>query len=267
MILDSELHHRYGPLAIVAGASEGIGRAFAHALAEKGLDLLLIARRAEPLEAEAALLRRRHRVRVDTLPLDLGAPTVSARVEEALGGREVGLLVYNACYSAIGEFLDVPLEQKLQSVAVNCHGVLALTSLVAPRLAARGRGGILLMSSLAGFQGAAMVGTYAATKAFDTVLGESLYDELRPHGVDVLVCAAGATSTPGFESQTPASKRASAMPMRPEAVAEAALAHLGDGPLFIPGAVNRFAALLFHLVGRRRASVLMSQSTRALYRG
>src|SRR5690606_39158636 len=134
--------------------------------AEKGLDLVLIARRRAPLEAEASLLRRRHRVRVDTLELDLGAPDLAARVDAALEGRDVGLLIYTACHSAIGESLELPLEAKAQSLAVNCAGPLALSSLLAPRLVARGRGGILLMSSLAGFQGAAMVGTYAATKAF-----------------------------------------------------------------------------------------------------
>jgi short-subunit dehydrogenase len=212
MILDPEFHARYGPTAVVAGATEGIGRAFAHQLAEKGLDLVLLARRTELLEAEAHLLRRRHGVRVDAISLDLGAADLEQRFSVILEGRDVGLLVYNACYSKIGPFLETDLASKQATLDVNCRGPLVLTSLLAPRLVARGRGGLLLMSSMSGLQGTALVGTYAASKAFDNVFGEGLWAELRPLGVDVLVCVAGATSTPNFEAQTPRSQAQAGVP-------------------------------------------------------
>jgi short-subunit dehydrogenase len=265
MNVDHEFRARYGPWAVVAGASEGIGRAFAHALAARGVDLLLIARRAPPLEDEARLLRRRHRVEVETLPLDLGRPDLAESFEAALRGRDMGLLIYNACASTIAPFVETPLAEQLAVVDVNCRGLLVLTSITAPRLSARGQGGMVLMSSLSGFAGTALLASYAASKAFTTVLGETLWTELHPRGVDVLVCAAGATSTPTFEQRTPADKRAQVYPLAPEAVAEGALANLARGPLFIPGAVNRLAHGASRLFSRRALTRFMSANTRKLY--
>ncbi|MBC7172948.1 MAG: SDR family NAD(P)-dependent oxidoreductase, partial [Polyangiaceae bacterium] len=230
-----------------------------------GLDLILIARRTEPLESEAQLLRRRHRVQVETVSLDLASSDLVGRFEAAIEGKDIGLLVYNACFSDIGEFLSTGLESKMKTLDVNCRGPLALTSVVGERLVARGRGGLLLMSSLSGLQGTAMVSTYAASKAFDTVLGESLWAELKPKGVDVLVCIAGATSTPNFNAQTPKEKRAQVFPMTPEDVARGALANLDKGPVYIPGAMNRLVSLLGRVIGRKLAIELISKNTRKLY--
>ena len=265
MIVDPEFHARYGPTAVVAGATEGIGRAFAHQLAEKGLDLILLARRTELLDAEAHLLRRRHGVRVTPIALDLGAPDLEARFTAAIDGHDVGLLVYNACYSKIGTFLDTDLGSKQATLDVNCRGPLVLCSTLAPRLVQRGRGGLLLMSSMSGLQGTAMVATYAASKAFDTVFGEGLWVELRPHGVDVLVCVAGATSTPNFEAQTPEEKRRQVFPMSPEDVATGALARLGDGPTYYAGPLNLALATALRAVPRARAVRFMAKNTRKLY--
>jgi short-subunit dehydrogenase len=234
-------------------------------LGERGLNLLLIDRSAELLEQGARELRARHRVAVEALTLDLGALDLEAHVLAALGERDVGLLVYNAGHSQVGAFLSVDLTSKLQTLDVNCRGPLVLSSLLAQRLVQRGRGGILLMSSLSGFQGTAMVSTYAASKAFNTILGESLWAELGPRGVDVLVCAAGATSTPTFDAQTALEKRKHAFPMQPEEVARGAIDHLRKGPVYIPGAVNRLAALLGRVLGRKRAVELFSKGTRRMY--
>jgi len=265
MLLDPDFHHRYGPWAVVAGASEGIGRAYAHALAEKGLDLVLIARRPEPLEEEAALLRRRHRVKVETVSLDLGGADLAQRFTAALEGKEIGLLVYNACYSKIAPYLESDLASKLATIDVNCRGPVVLSSIVGEKLAARGRGGLVLMSSMSGNQGTAMVATYAASKAFDTVLGEGLWAELRPKGVDVLVCVAGATSTPNFLAQTPESKRKQVFPMTPDDVARGALANLRNGPVYIAGPINRAVALATRIVPRKAAVSFISKNTKAVY--
>lgn len=265
MILDPEFHARYGPKAVVAGASEGIGRAFAHQLAEKGLDLLLIARRKELLENEAHILRRRHGVKVETLSLDLGAPDLAEQFERATRNDDIGLLVYNACYSKIGTFLETDLASKMATIDVNCRGPLILSSIMAERLTARGRGGLLLMSSMSGLQGTAMVSTYAASKAFDTILGEGLWFELAPKGVDVLVCVAGATSTPNFEAQTPEKKRKSVLPMPPEDVAKGALSNMRNGPVYVAGPVNRALSLTMRALPRRTAVSFISKNTRKVY--
>lgn len=265
MVIDERFHERYGRTAVVAGASEGIGRAFAHQLAEKGLDLVLIARRREPLEEEAHLLRRRHGVDVTAVSMDLGASDLAERFTAAIEGRDVGLMVYNACYSKIGKYLETDLASKLATIDVNCRGPVVLSTIMAERLAARGRGGILLMSSMSGLQGTAMVTTYAASKAFDTVLGEGLWSELKPKGVDVLVCVAGATSTPNFEAQTPEGKRKQVFPMTPDAVAKGALANLGNGPVHYAGPVNFAVATASRFFSRRAAVSFISKNTRNVY--
>ncbi len=163
---------RYGPWAIVAGASEGIGAAFSRALAARGLNLFLIARRRDELVQFAASLSLAH-PGVDVVPiaLDLGAADAANVLAEHIAHADVGLLVYNACSSRIGGFCCSPAEKLDEIVDTNCRGAIRVAHMMAPRLAARGRGGILLMSSLSGFHGLALGAAYAASKAFTTVLG------------------------------------------------------------------------------------------------
>jgi short-subunit dehydrogenase len=247
----------------VAGASEGLGAAFARALAARGLHLVLLARRPGPLEALAAELRTRHAVEVRTAPLDLARPDLGEAVAALTAGLEVGLLVYDAAASAIGPFLDRPLAAHLAVLEVNCRGPLVLSHLLGGAMAARGRGGLLLVSSLAGGQGNPWLASYAASKAFEVVLAEGLWAELRGRGVDVLACRAGATATPAYQASGP---RASVPLMAPEAVAEAALSALGRGPTVVAGRLNQLAAFLFSRVLSRRLAIgIMGRATRRLY--
>ena len=226
--MSTSLRDKYGPWALVAGASEGIGAAFAEELAARGLNLLLLARRIEPLDQMARAIRAAHAVEVVTASVDLGAPTVLDDVRRVTADREVGLLVYNAALSLVGPFLDQTLADKLRLVDVNCRGPLILSDELGRAMVRRRRGGIIIMSSLAGTQGTGHVLTYAASKAFDLVLAEGLWYELREHGVDVLACRAGATRTPGFAASKPGRVMAPLMEARPVAVE--ALAALGKGP-------------------------------------
>ena len=126
------------------------------------------------------------------------------------------------------------------------------------------------MSSVAGFHGSAMVGTYAASKAFDTILGEGLWEELGRNGVDILVCAAGAIRTPKFKEETPDDQQASLSPLEPEQVAREALDKLGRtaGPIFIPGRLNRWSHLVIgRMLSRRGAVRLFSNNIRRIYEG
>lgn len=263
-----DFQDRYGPWALVAGASEGIGQAWCRELAARGLNVVLVARRAAPLEAEAAAIASRNRVETRVLALDLGAPDVGERIAAATADLDIGFVVYNAAHADIGEYLDQSVASKLATVDVNCRGVLLLTSHFGPRLVARRRGGIVLMSSMSGWQGSAMIAVYAASKAFITVLGEGLWSELRPHGVDVQVCVAGATSTPNFNASTPTDRRHTAFPMEPAAVVEQALARIGGRPTVIVGAMNRFAyGVLSKLIPRAVAVRFFSRTTRDIYGG
>jgi len=263
--VSTSFRHKYGPWALVAGASEGIGAAFAEELGARGIHLLLLARRTEPLEQVAQAIRAAHGVEVVTASVDLGAPSVLEDVRRVIDGREVGLLVYNAALSLVGPFLEQPLADKLRLLDVNCRGPLILSDELGRAMVGRGRGGIIIMSSLAGSQGTGHVLTYAASKAFDLVLAEGLWYELRAHGVDVLACRAGATRTPGFESSKPRRVAAPLMDARPVAVE--ALAALGKGPSMVPGALNRMAAFFMQRVMPRRAAVAtMGKATRDMYR-
>jgi short-subunit dehydrogenase len=259
---------RYGPWALVAGASEGIGASFSKKLAARGMNLVLVARRAAPLEELAAELRQSHRVEVKVQPLDLGSPDAVAGIGAVTEGLDVGLLIYNAAYSPIGTFLDCSVEEHLKAVDVNVCGPLRLSHYFGHRLVERGKGGIILMSSMSGFQGTAMVANYAATKAYDTILAEGLWYELREHGVDVLACVAGATLTPSYRSSTDRiPTKGLAQPMQPEDVTEQALRELGLRPGGVSGRRNRLASVLLRrLLPRSAAIEMVSKETERMYR-
>jgi short-subunit dehydrogenase len=257
-----DLVARYGRWAVVAGASEGIGAAFSRALAAAGFDLVLIARRAAPLDALAAELRATGRT-IETNALDLGAPALEAALETIAREKEIGLVVYNAALSIIAPFLDTPLADKLRILDVNARGPLTAAHVFGTAMAARGRGAIILVSSLTAFWGSAWVATYGATKAFNLSLGEAIAHELGARGVDVIVACAGATRTPGFEAATRGKR--SPRSMSPDAVARATLARLPRRGAFVPGAFNRFAQFLMQRLFPRRLAVrLMAGETRAL---
>ncbi|HUM10001.1 MAG TPA: SDR family NAD(P)-dependent oxidoreductase [Myxococcaceae bacterium] len=253
---------RYGPWAVVAGASEGLGAAWAEALAARGLNLVLLARRREVLEATASSIRSRHSVEVRTVPVDLASPGFASVLERVTEGLEVGLGVFNAAHAPRGEFLDLTLEDQLRSVDLNCRGPLTMAHALGRPMATRGRGGLVLMSSLTAFNGSPFISTYGATKAFNLVLAEGLWFELRRRGVDVLACAAGATRTPGFVRASPDGEPGL---IEPAQVVEEALAQLGRSGVMIPGRFNRFASFLMRRILPRRTAVgILGNRTRNL---
>jgi len=261
----SEFCERYGPWAVVAGASEGLGVAFADALAARGLHLILLARRAGLLAEVAERLQGAHGVEVRPLVQDLGEPGFGSALSEATRTLEVGTLVYNAALSPVGPFLDQPADTLTRALDVNVRGPLLAVRTLAPAMRARGRGGIVLMSSLAGLQGSPRITTYAATKAFNTILAEGLWGELAGDGIDVLVSVAGAIRTPGYLETSGGASREAPGTLDPSDVAEQTLAALGRGPRVVPGAVNRIASWLTGRVLPRRAAIrLMAANTRDL---
>lgn len=255
---------RYGPWALIAGGSEGIGEAFALGAAARGLNLVLIARRPATLEEVATRIRAAHGVEVRTEALDLAAPDLAARLDRLGDELELGLVVYNAASSVIGPFLDQPLEDHLRVIDVNCRGPIVMSHVLGRKMIARGRGGIVLMTSLAATQGSPYIASYAASKAFDLVLGESLWHELRARGVDVLACRAGATRTPAYQKSKP---DFSGPIMEPGPVAEAALDDLGRGPSRVAGGLNRMAAFFMgRVMSRKQAVRTMGKATAKIYK-
>ncbi len=250
---------RYGPWALVAGASEGIGAWFARALAARGLNVVLLARRTGPLDSMAGELGQKYGVRTRVLPLDLASPGLHAAVAEATKDIEVGLLVCNAALSLMESFVELDLDDVLRSVSVSVRAPLVLTHLFCGPMAARGRGGLVLMSSVAGLIGSPYSATYAGSKAFAFGFGDSLWAELKPRGVDVVTCAAGPTETPTY-----AQVRTSSFPpaMNPEHVVTATLRALGKRPRVVPGLFNRFSTLLLAPLPRTTALRVIAAQTK-----
>jgi len=231
----TEYARRYGPWAVVTGASEGIGRALAVELARRGLHLVLVARREPLLQALAADLRRAHGIECRVVAADLADADALRRLADGTHALDIGLLVAAAGFGSSGALADTALDNELDMVDVNCRAVLGLSWLFARRFKAQRRGGIVLLSSLVAFQGVPRAANYAATKAYIQTLAEGLRAELAPFGVDVLASAPGPIAS-GFAQR--ADMRMSAS-LQPDVVATATLDALGRSTTVRPGWLSK----------------------------
>lgn len=242
----------YGPWAVVAGGSEGIGAAFAGEIARRGIHLMLVARRPEPLELTAARLRHERGVEVIAITGDLAVPGTVERIRAAAADREIGLVIANAALAPQARFLDTAVAELTGTIDLNCKASMLLARAFLPDMARRGHGGLVLVSSLAGLQGVPGLAAYSATKAYLVSLGESLWAELRAAGVDVLTVCAGAVVTPGYQQ---AARRRAPGATSPERVAATALDALGREFRVVPGTLNRVSAFALQRLAPRRAAI------------
>jgi short-subunit dehydrogenase len=252
----------YGPWAIVAGASEGLGAAFAESLAKRGINLILIARRLDKLEALANQLHKNYSVEVEVYALDLSdfmnVKSLISKLQQS-----IGLLVYNAAYSPIGYFENISEEDLSKIIDVNIKTPLLLTKLLSAKMIERGKGGIILMSSLAGNQGSPKIATYAASKAFNTIFAEGLWLELKKHRIAVLASCAGAISTPGYKMAQ--NTKDAPGTLSANQVAEATLESLGNGSTIVPGFTNKLAHFMMNRVLPRKWTIsIMHKNTKHL---
>jgi hypothetical protein len=250
----------------VTGASAGIGEAFARALAARGHDLLLVARRRDRLEALAKELGERHRVSAAVEAADLAEEGELATLAGAVAADPPDLLVNNAGFGTFGRFAELDPERELEEIRLNVGALVRLTRAALPGLLARGRGAIVNVSSLAGEGPGPFSATYSATKAFVTSFSGSLFEELRGTGVVVQALLPGLTRT---EFQEVAGVDAGLVPffawMSPERVVRASLAALERGDaVCIPGAGNRLlgglGALAPRAVARRVLGTLQRRN-------
>ncbi|MCV7348009.1 SDR family NAD(P)-dependent oxidoreductase [Mycolicibacterium rhodesiae] len=261
---------RYGPWALIAGASDGVGAAFADELAARGLNVVLLARRQPVLDDVAANIRDRHGVETRTLAIDLTAAGAAAAVIAATAGLDIGFLVY--CAGADPDFtpfLSNSIEAAENMVQRNCVVPMQLCHHYAAPMVERGRGGIVVFGSGAGFVGGPNMVAYGASKAFDMVFAEALWSELHGKGVDVIGLILGKTDTPALrrlehqrgtlasEDQTPTD----AVPVG-DVVAEA-FANLTNGPTVLVGDQMRGVGQLLASMDRNDAARLMAQSIAA----
>jgi len=196
-----EFAQRYGPWAVVVGASAGIGAAAADEAARRGLNVLTVARRASLLEESASRLRAAHGVAVQTLAVDLVDPGAVDAIVAATSELEIGTLIYNAAAEPRGYFLEVPLAAHLDNITVNCTVPTVLCHHFGRAMAARGRGAIALVSSMGALQGGKVFASYFAAKAYEWILAEGLWAELAEAGVDAVAYVVGATRTENYKGQ------------------------------------------------------------------
>lgn len=258
----AQFKEKYGQYALVAGGSDGLGYAFAESLARRGLDLILIARQEDRLKAAAARLKEAYPIDVIPIAADMADYDNVKKLVRALK-VSIGLLVYNAAFAPIGLFENTSEDHLALAAAVNVKAPLLLAKLLSASMIQQKKGGIVLMSSLAGGQGSPNLAAYAATKSFNAVLAEGLWKELKPHGIDVIACCAGAILTPGYR-QAKISKPAPGT-LQANAVAEQTLNALGKGPIIIPGVINKVGRFVLARVLSRKAAIsIMSKNTGGL---
>jgi short-subunit dehydrogenase len=239
----------------------GLGAEFARQLAERGLNLILVDVLTEPLTKTSEALIREFNVKVRQVTLDLGTADFLSALTAITDTLEVGLLVNNAGISAIGHFLDVPLEKHLSILNINARAPLTLAHHFGGLMRARKRGGIIFVSSMSALNGTSYVSEYSATKAHDLTLGEALWQELRTSNVDVLTTIVGATDTPGWRAENPNPDAKTWPPvMSAQETVRETLESLGKTPSFVPGTQNRLATFLTtHLLSRKSAVVTVGR--------
>ena len=253
---------------MVAGASQGIGAAFSTYLAAEGMDLVLIARKKEALDQLANSLKNKYHIHVTCIICDLSDRNAINVIQAAIQGKEINLLVYNAALSYIGPFEKNSMEHHHKIAQTNMITPMNMIQLFGTPMLRREKGAVVLMASLAGFQGSGFLTAYASTKAFNRVLAESLWYEWKNKGVDVIACCAGATSTPNFIESNP--EKASFFAPRvqePDEVVEECIKQLGKKPSFISGRGNKIASFIMQkLLPRKMAINIMGDNTRRMYR-
>jgi uncharacterized protein len=261
---------KYGPWALIAGASDGLGGAFAAGLADRGLNVVLLARRQAVLDRVAAEINSRSSVETRTLAIDLAEPGAAAAIAAATGDLKIGFLVY--CAGAdpnFKPFLATPIEAAEAMVQRNCMVPMQLCHHFAPAMVERGSGGIVIFGSGAGLAGGLNMVAYGASKAFDMVLAEALWAELHDKGVDVLGLILGKTNTPALRQLEHSRGQISSpddMPPGAAAVDDViaeAFENLTNGPTWMVGDGMRAALQMMASLTRNQIVELMKQASAA----
>jgi uncharacterized protein len=261
---------KYGPWALVAGASDGLGAAFAEGLAQRGVNVVLLARRQALLDEVAAGITARTGAQTRTLAIDLAESNAASQVVAATGDLEIGFLAYCAGADPNFEpFLANPIETAEAMVQRNCMVPMQLCHRLAPAMVARGSGGIVLFGSGAGLAGGPNMVAYAATKAFDMVFTEALWSELHDKGVDVLGLILGKTNTPALRRLEYSRGQLNSPDAAPtdagsvEQVIAEAFESLGNGPTLMVGDMMRAVAPMLASLTRNEAVKLVTQAQAA----
>lgn len=256
------------PVALVTGASSGIGKAFAFALADRGHDLVVVARDTARLDALAKELSDAYGAATEVLTADLSDPTGLAAVEARVSdpARPIDLVVNNAGFGTSGHFATLPIDREQQEIELNVLALVRLTHAALGPQVERGHGGVINVASIAAYQPTPGNATYGATKAFVRSFSQAVHEELKGTGVRCMVLSPGFTRTefqiragfdssevPGFLWQDAATCVSYALRAYDKGRAECV-----PGPL--NGVTAVFTAAAPHAVTRRIAGVIVSRS-------
>jgi uncharacterized protein len=241
-----------GSTALITGASGGLGEAFAEQLAERGSHLVLVGRSKDKLQALARRLERQYNIKTTVLTADLAS---SAEVDQLISTLktkriDVDLLINNAGFGVFERFLETPLKRQMEQIDVNVRAVVSLTHALTPAMIARNKGGVINLSSSAGFQPLAGANIYAASKSFVLLFSEALAQELVATGVRVLAVCPGPVATGFFADKKPDLKRNEMD--NPKAIVEEVLRAFDRGKrVLVPGKLSvRMKALTPRLFPR-----------------
>jgi short-subunit dehydrogenase len=258
----------YGDWGLVAGAAEGLGAAFARALAAQHMNLILVDHQKELLNVLITDLEGSFHIEAKALHLDLAGKDSVEIMMHTIAEVDCRFIIYNAAFSRVQKYLENDRQMLDRYVQVNISTPMQLVHSFCqlhqkdPDL----KKGILLMSSLAGSWGTQLLSPYGASKAFNQNLAESLHYELKDEGFDVLACIAGPTETPGYRASLPRGERRSVPVMHPEEVVKAGLSALGRKPFVVTGLRNRLIFFIMSRLFSRRISLrIMNRAVGKLY--
>ena len=237
---------KYGPWALITGASSGIGLELAEQLAQAGFNLVINARNAAVLTQIETRLKGQYKIDIKTLAADVSAPGAIEQIQQATANLQVNLLVVSAGFGTSGLFIKSELQQEINMLRVNCEALLGLTHYYGQKFAKQKRGGIILMSSMVAFQGVPFAANYAATKAYVQTLAEALAVELKANNVDVLAAAPGPVES-GFGARSNMSMN---MALKPADVGAPILMALGRQTTVLPGLLTKVLVYALRTVPR-----------------
>ncbi|MYM62619.1 SDR family oxidoreductase [Pseudomaricurvus sp. HS19] len=254
---NNDFLQKYGPVAVITGASSGIGASFAANLAAKGFDLVLVARRNDRLQQLADSLYQQYQTGVTVVQADLASADASEQILAATRELDTGLLICNAGFGYKGHFTHGDPQLMSAMLQVNCHSPMALAQGFLPRLQARGRGGVIFTASVEGLLGCPYSAVYSASKGFLVNLGEALWAEYAADPIDILTLCPGATDTeaPAKQGIDPATL---SNLMSPEDVAQLTLENITNGPVYIPS--DHYRQSFEQLLSLPRAQALQAMA-------
>lgn len=240
----SKFKEKYGKWALVTGATSGIGKALAYQLAENGVNIILVARKEKELKSEADSLQTKYKVETKIISADLSKEEGIKSIIASSKDLEVGLLILAAGLEVNGAFEKLDIQKELQLIQINISATVHLTHHFIPPMIKRGKGGVLLVSSLSGHMPNPYFANYAGSKSYALNFGASLYGELKPKGIDIAVLSPGLTDTPMIVDNGVDWSKTPMTALSPEIVAAAGLNALGNKFLAVPGRKNKMMAAM-----------------------